>query len=227
MFSLFLKRAIEAKNQTLQKWKWKAKDDTIASALMDLKNDKFKARAEKKENWQNSIIRNICITGVFAGLMCVLSPISIPVGAIPITLATLVLYLIGAIFNWKIASIIVLVYLLLGTMGLPVFSSFQGGFQVILGPTGGYLVGYLPCVLIESLLLSLWPNKKWLFPISMVLGTIVLYAIGTIWFMFYSNTDFIKAIMGCVIPFLAGDAIKIAIATILGIRLRPILEKRS
>ena len=170
----------------------------------------------------------ICIIAVFTALMCVLSPISIPIEPVAITLATLVVYLMGAVFSWKIALPIVLLYLLLGMAGMPIFSKFQGGIQVIAGPTGGFLIGYLPCVLLESLLIGKWKKRIWVYPLAMIAGTIVLYAFGVGWFLIYGNSsyDFGKAMLLCVVPFLPGDAIKIALATFAGFRLRKFVDSQ-
>ncbi len=183
------------------------------------------ATITEKDNWQSYLVRSICEIGMFTALMCVLSPLSIPIGPVPITLATLILYIVGAVFDWKISCSIVAFYLLLGTIGLPVFSSFQGGFQVILGPTGGFLIGYLPCVFLISFFIKKWPNEKWLYPLMMASGTIVLYSIGTFWLIIYSNYDISKALMVAVVPFLFGDSLKITLASALSIRVRPLLNR--
>lgn len=189
----------------------------------------------KKENKQGkngplsaNKIHAMCIIGIFTALMCVLSPISIPIEPVAITLATFVVYLLGAVFSWKISVPIVLLYLLLGMAGMPIFSKFQGGFQVLAGPTGGFLIGYIPCVLIETLLIGKWKRKIWVYPLAMLAGTIVLYAFGTGWFLIYGNGnyDFAKAMMLCVVPFLPGDALKIALATIMGFRLRKFIDSQ-
>lgn len=183
-------------------------------------------KTEKKSSWRHPAIQRMCFVGVFTALMCVLSPLSIPIEPISITMATLVLYFIGALLDWKWSSLVVLLYLLLGSVGLPVFSKFQGGFQVILGPSGGFLIGYLPCVVVESLLIGFFKDKKWMYPIAMIVGTIVLYAIGVLWFMLYLGNGFGKAMAACVIPFLPGDAFKIAVASIFSLRIRPLFEKK-
>ena len=197
----------------------------------------FAAMAEKekkdgKQNKKSSIPANkihaMCIIAIFTALMCVLSPISIPIEPVAITLATFIVYLIGAVFSWKISVPIVLLYLLLGMAGMPIFSKFQGGFQVLAGPTGGFLIGYLPCVLIETLLIGKWKKKIWIYPIAMAAGTVVLYAFGTGWFLIYGkgSYDFAKAMMLCVVPFLPGDALKIALATFAGFRLRKFIDSQ-
>lgn len=181
-------------------------------------------KKSKKEVLRNPVVKSICLVGVFTALMCVLSPLSIPLDPVSITLATLVLYIIGATFDYKIAVLPVVLYLLLGMAGLPVFSKFQGGIQVLFGPTGGYLFGYIPCVFLISLLISKFPNKKWLYPIAMIIGTIVLYAFGTLWFVLYLKYDIYKALLVCVVPFLPGDTFKIAVACLIGIRLSPLAK---
>lgn len=181
-------------------------------------------KKSKKEVLRNPVVKSICLVGVFTALMCVLSPLSIPLDPVSITLATLVIYIIGATFDYKIAVLPVVLYLLLGMAGLPVFSKFQGGIQVLFGPTGGYLFGYIPCVFLISLLISKFPNKKWLYPIAMIIGTIVLYAFGTLWFVLYLKYDIYKALLVCVVPFLPGDTFKIAVACLIGIRLSPLAK---
>lgn len=181
-------------------------------------------KKSKKEVLRNPIVKSNCLVGVFTALMCVLSPLSIPLDPVSITLATLVIYIIGATFDYKIAVLPVVLYLLLGMAGLPVFSKFQGGIQVLFGPTGGYLFGYIPCVFLISLLISKFPNKKWLYPIAMIIGTIVLYAFGTLWFVLYLKYDIYKALLVCVVPFLPGDTFKIAVACLIGIRLSPLAK---
>lgn len=181
-------------------------------------------KKSKKEVLRNPVVKSICLVGVFTALMCVLSPLSIPLDPVSITLATLVIYIIGATFDYKIAVLPVVLYLLLGMAGLPVFSKFQGGIQVLFGPTGGYLFGYIPCVFLISLLISKFPNKKWLYPIAMIIGTVVLYAFGTLWFVLYLKYDIYKALLVCVVPFLPGDTFKIAVACLIGIRLSPLAK---
>ena len=95
-------------------------------------------------------LAQLCRIAIMAALLCVASPWSIPVGPIPISLATFVVYLIGIVLGWLDGTIAVAVYLLLGAIGLPVFSGGAGGFQKLIGATGGYLIGYLPCVVRTS-----------------------------------------------------------------------------
>ena len=173
------------------------------------------------------LIKNITLIGVFTALFCVVAPFSMPIGVIPISLATFMVYLVSAIFEPWIAPVIVGCYILLGSLGLPVFASFKGGFAVVLGPTGGFIWGYLLCALAESLLIYFFKNKKWMVPVAMLAGTVLIYGFGLAYFLIYMNGSysFLKALQVCVIPFLIGDAIKIATATALSYVLAPIYQK--
>lgn len=177
----------------------------------------------------NPIVKKLCIVGVFTALMCILAPVSIPIEPVAITLATLMVYLIGACFSWKIAPWIIALYIALGSFGLPIFSKFQGGFQVVLGPTGGFIWGYLLGVIAESLLITLLKNKRWIYPVAMLLATVLIYAFGLTWFMIYmgGKYEFGHAMMVCVVPFLPGDAAKIVLASIIGYRLRQIFDRQK
>lgn len=149
------------------------------------------------------------ITALFAALLCLLAPLSIPLGTVvPISLATFVIYLLSGILEPKYSVISVLIYILLGAIGLPVFAGYNGGFQNVIGVTGGYIIGYIPLALIVSFTYKLIP-KKWFLPISMIIGTVVLYTLGTIWFIVQTKSSLASALTTCVIPFIVGDLIKI------------------
>ncbi len=161
---------------------------------------------------------------VMAALLCVAAPWSVPIGPIPISLATLAVYFIGAVLGAVDGTIAVAVYLLLGAVGVPVFSGFEGGVQKLIGVTGGYLIGYLPCVAATGLAADRFP-KRWMVVIGMILGTVLLYAFGTAWFMLQTHQTLTESMTLCVIPFLPGDAAKIAAAALVGIPLRVQMEK--
>ena len=166
--------------------------------------------------------RDITIIGVMAALICVAGPLSIQIGPVPISLATFAVYLAGAILGWKKGPLAVAIYLLIGCVGIPVFSGFSGGFSRLAGVTGGYLVGYLPCALITGLGVSDAPAQKpvWLLPLCMLAGTAVLYALGTAWFMVQTGNTLGASLGMCVIPFLPGDAAKIVAATLIATPVR-------
>ena len=155
--------------------------------------------------------RELCIVAVMAALLCILAPLSVPIGPIPISLATFAIYLAGGLLGWKRALAATAVYILLGAVGVPVFAGFTGGAQKLLGVTGGYIVGYLPLAAIVGLSAERGKSRLSL-PLGMMLGTAVLYAIGTAWFMIAMGRSLGAALGACVLPFLPGDALKIAAA---------------
>ena len=169
-------------------------------------------------------VRDMTITAIFAAFMCVTAPWTIPVGVVPITLATFSVYFASAALGWKRGSIAVAIYLMLGFVGLPVFSGFSGGIQKLVGATGGYLVAYIPMAVVIGLFADKF-KKAWAYVVGMVAGTVVLYTFGTAWYCIMSGSEIIPAIMACVVPFLAGDAVKIVCTTVLAAKLRPIAER--
>lgn len=161
-------------------------------------------------------------TALLAAVLCILGPISFAVGPIPLSLGTLGIYLAAVLLPWKNALAAILVYLLLGMAGLPVFTGFSGGLMKLAGPTGGYLIGYLPCVFISSFATQKRNIAKTrigqgvIYIVSMVIGTLVLYGFGSAWYMISTGSSLISTLLVCVAPFLPGDALKIAAAFSLG-----------
>lgn len=164
--------------------------------------------------------RNMVLIGLFAAIICIFAPFTIPIGAIPISLATFAVYLAAVVLGGKNATVAVVIYILIGIIGLPVFSGFQGGLGKVFGVTGGYLIGYIPCAFISGLIIEKYSDKKAVYPAALALGTIVLYAFGTMWFMVQSGNGLIHSLTVCVVPFLLGDALKIATASFVGYKLR-------
>ncbi|MGM9613738.1 MAG: biotin transporter BioY [Butyricicoccus sp.] len=159
--------------------------------------------------------RQLCYTALFAALTAVCSQLVIPTPwMIPISMSTLAVFLSGALLGPKWGTLAQAVYLLLGLAGVPVFAGFRGGFQVLAGPTGGYLIGYLAAAALTGLLVSR-VRTRWMPPFAMVVGLAACYAFGTAWFMVLNQTAFGAALSLCVLPYLPGDAIKIAVASVL------------
>ena len=156
-------------------------------------------------------VKDMTITAVMAALICIAGPLTIPMGPIPLSLATFAVYLAGAVTGKKYGTTAVGLYLLIGIIGVPVFSGFSGGFQKLAGVTGGYLVGYLPCAFLSGLGAERAEEESriWILPAKMAAGTAVLYTIGTAWFMIQSGNALGTALSLCVVPFLPGDAVKI------------------
>ena len=167
--------------------------------------------------------RDMAIIAVMAAMICVAGPLTVSIGPIPLSLATFAVYLAGAVLEAKQGTLAVLLYLLIGTLGVPVFSGFSGGFQKLAGVTGGYLLGYVPCAWLTGLGAKRCHNEqgqRWRLPLYMVFGTAVLYIIGTVWFMLETRNTLIASLGMCVLPFLPGDAAKIAAASLLSVPIR-------
>ncbi len=162
---------------------------------------------------------------VLAAILCIISPFSVPLGAIPVSLATFAVYIISCTVSKKYATAAVIIYILLGAAGLPVFSSFSGGFHRIAGITGGYIIGYIPCAFIIALLVDKFESKKYIYPLSMILGTLVCYSIGTVWYMYQTETSLIPALGTCVVPFIIADIMKITAASCIGMTIRKKLRR--
>lgn len=168
--------------------------------------------------------QDIVYIALFAVLIAVCSWISIP-AAVPFTLQTFAVFATGMILGGRKAFLSVLVYLLLGAVGLPVFAGFTGGMGILLGSTGGYLVGFLFTALVMWVMEALFGKKPDVILAGMVLGLIVCYAFGTAWFMIvYARSNGAISIMTalgwCVIPFIVPDLMKIALAFAIGLRVR-------
>lgn len=161
---------------------------------------------------------------IFAVLMAVCSWISIPT-TVPFTLQTFGVFIAVGVLGGKRGTLAVLVYILLGAVGIPVFSGFKGGIGALAGTTGGYIVGFLFSALVMWGIERLFGRKQIVQIISMIVGLFVCYAFGTAWFMVvYSRTTGavgLGAVLGwCVIPFIIPDLIKIALAYGLSAKLR-------
>lgn len=169
---------------------------------------------------------NLVFIAMMTAVVCVLGPIAIqiPVSPVPISLGTLGLYTVIYILGSKRALISCALYLLIGLAGAPVFTGFTGGIAKLFGPTGGYLIGYLPMAALIGFFLKKF-NQKWLQFTGYILGTAVLYAFGTIWLAIMNDIRFIDALWAGVIPFIPGDIAKIIIAMILGPLVRKSLNR--
>ncbi len=162
---------------------------------------------------------------LMGAVLCVISPFTIPVPAspVPLSLALFGVYLAAVLLGAKRGALSVLVYLLLGMVGLPVFSGFSGGIGVLLGPTGGYIIGYLLCALVIGLLAERGVHTIF----AMAAGTLVCYCFGTIWFLIIMKETYtlIQALLVCVVPYLIFDLIKILAAAAVTVPVRKIVRR--
>lgn len=167
---------------------------------------------------------DIVYIGAFAVLMAICSWISIPT-AIPFTLQTFGLCLTGGVLGGKRGAMVILVYILLGVIGVPVFAGFHSGAGVILGTTGGYIIGYIFSMLAMWAMETIFGRKTWVLGLSMILTMVIYYVFGTIWFMVvYARTTgpigLTAALGWCVIPFVIPDLVKAGLALMVTKRLQ-------
>lgn len=167
--------------------------------------------------------RDITYIAMGAVLITVCAWISIPVPPqIPFTLQTLGVFLTVGLLGGRRGTVSVALYLLMGAIGLPVFSRFTGGFGVLLSATGGYAVGFLFAALLLWGTERLWRQSALRTFLCMVLTLAVCYAFGTAWYMVaYASGGLISVLGLCVVPYIVPDLIKAAIATTLIPRLKP------
>ena len=169
-------------------------------------------------------VRDMVFTALFAAILCAVAPIAFPIGPVPITLATLIICTTAGALDWKFCALPVVLYVLLGAVGAPVFSNFEGGFHKIAGVTGGFIIGYIPLALSVGLAVKVFRRKAWSYPVGMVIGTVLLYTCGTAWFMMQTRLSLLESLALCVTPFLLGDTIKIVLATVAAPQLRKAIE---
>lgn len=174
-------------------------------------------------------VRDLCNVAISIALITVCSWISIP-AAVPFTLQTFAVCLVTCLLGlrpgmWSVAG-----YILLGAVGVPVFSGFRGGPGALLGTTGGYIIGFLFTALILGLAIRRFGRKPPVLLGGMALGVLVCYAFGTVWFMavYARSTGPVSlgtALGWCVLPYLLPDAVKIVLAAVLARRLHPLIAR--
>ena len=171
--------------------------------------------------------KQMVLIALMTAVTCVLGPLSIPLpfSPVPISLTNFAIFLAIFVLGMKSGTISFIIYLLLGAVGVPVFSSFRGGFQVLAGPTGGYLIGFIFLALIMRFALDHFDRKLVPTIIGMIIGMAVCYAFGTVWLAKLLSLSFKEGLMMGVIPYLAGDAAKIIIAAIVGPKLYGATQK--
>lgn len=163
--------------------------------------------------------KELVFTALMAVIIAVCSWISIPT-TVPFTLQTFGVFMAVGLLGGKKGTVSVIVYILLGAVGVPVFAGFSSGIGVLFGTTGGYIVGFVLSGLVYWAMTAAFGEKLPIMIIAMVLGLLVCYAFGTAWFMivYAKNTapiGLLTALGWCVFPFIIPDCIKIALAVVL------------
>lgn len=177
----------------------------------------------------NGKTKELTLTALMAAVICVLGPLSVPLpfSPVPISLTMMGIYLaVYAVGMWR-AVAAVLVYLLLGLVGLPVFSGFTGGPAKLLGPTGGYLIGFLFTALISGFFMDRFWKNRVISAVGMILGIGAAYLFGTAWLAYVAGLTFGEALAAGVIPYIGFDLVKIAALVIVGPELKQALIRAN
>ena len=161
----------------------------------------------------NHSTRNMVRGALFAGVMAICAWLAVPVSDIGFTMQTFGIFLALGLLGGKWGTVSIGIYLLLGLVGLPVFSGFRGGPGVLLGVTGGYLWGFLASGFVY------WAMERFGKLPAMAAGLIACYACGTLWFLQYSGGGIGLVLLRCVVPYLIPDGIKLFLAWSLSRRL--------
>lgn len=168
----------------------------------------------------NHSLRSMILAAEFAAIIAILSQLTIPLGIIPLTGQTLAVGLAATILGRKTGTNAILIYLLLGLIGLPVFAGMSSGFSVLFGPTGGYLIGFIVNGLVTGGILERAGfTYKWALFANLI-GAVLTLLFGTIWLKLSGSMSWSGAFQGGFLPFLAPGAIKAIAAAYLGILLR-------
>lgn len=172
-------------------------------------------------------IKQLSLVGLMTAIICVMAPwaLPIPFSPVPISLGTLAIYFVLSVLGMKLGSASIIVYILLGLAGLPVFTGFRGGPGTLFGPTGGYIIGYIFMALICGFFIDKWGSKILPSFLGMILGTAALYVFGSFWLAYQLSYTLPQAFMVGTIPYIPGDLIKMILALALGQQLRKRLKK--
>ncbi len=165
---------------------------------------------------------HLTLIALMSAVMCILGPftIVIPFSPVPISFMSFAVYLSVVLLGMKKGTASYIIYLLIGFVGVPVFSGFSAGPAKLLGPTGGYLIGFIFLCLISGAFLKRFPGKTVMTVLGMLCGTVVCYAFGTAWLCYQAGLTIQTALMVGTLPYIPGDCIKIAFAIIFARKMR-------
>ena len=191
-----------------------AKKTTRKSSKKAIKSDK-KISEENIESPSSSNLKPLVFAALFAALTAAVAPFKIPLGftPVPITLQTLVVLMSGAMLGPAYGALAMILYVVVGILGLPVFAGGGSGIGAILGPTGGYLISYFIAAFAIGKVVKMMKEPKYLdYVFAMIVGTLIIYLLGASWGMVVTGLGVMAIIAGWVLPFIIGDTIKLLIA---------------
>ncbi|WPS88896.1 biotin transporter BioY [Brevibacillus halotolerans] len=169
---------------------------------------------------RNENLRTYMVIAIFTAITAVFAQITIPLPTVPITGQTLAVGLVATVLGSRYGTVSMVLYALLGAIGVPVFAGFSGGPQVLIGPTGGFIFGFIATAFIMGYLLE---KTKYTFPMALIanlLGMVVIFLFGVVQLKLVLNLSWAGAMAAGVTPFIAGGIIKAVLAAYVGIILR-------
>lgn len=170
---------------------------------------------------RNINIQELCTIGLFTAVICILAPFSIPMPlGVPMTMQTFAIILAGIVLGAKRGALSTLIYILLGAIGLPIFSNFTGGWQTIIGPTGGFILSFPLMAYLIGLGMEYRTKYRWCLYIGLVLATAFNFFFGILVFCHVTDSSLSVGFATCVLPFIPGTILKTVLATILGLHIR-------
>ena len=166
-------------------------------------------------------IQDIVVIGLCTAIIVIMAQISIPMPlGVPMTMQTFAITLTGIILGAKRGALASFIYVLLGAVGVPVFSGFSGGFQTLIGPTGGFLWSFPIMAFFIGLGAEKYRKSKPLFLLWLVIGTVINYVIGVVVFCLVTQSSVMTGISACVLPFIPTAIIKAVLASIIGLNIK-------
>ncbi len=169
--------------------------------------------------------RQMILVSLFAALTAVGAFVTIPIGMVPISMQNMFTILSGMVLGGKLGAFSQLIYIFVGTVGLPVFSGFRAGPGVLLGPTGGFLIGFVLSSYIVGMLIENIKNMNVYVYLSIgILGMIIIYLTGVTQLILFAKIGIKDAVMVGIVPFLPGDCLKVITATFLAVRIKSVVS---
>ncbi len=166
-------------------------------------------------------IRELCTIGLLTAVICIIAPLSIPMPlGVPITMQTFAVILTAIILGAKRGALATLTYILLGAVGLPIFSNFTGGWQMLVGPTGGFILSFPVMAYLIGLGMKYRTKHRWSLWAGLIAGTTLNFLAGVLMFCLVTDSNVSAALASCVLPFIPGTILKTILATILGLQIQ-------
>ena len=199
------------------------------------KNKNHKKKHKQKQRWYHKVAASeLCYMALAVAILVMCSWLAVLIGDIPFTMQTLGVCLVAGLLGREKGTIAVSSYVLLGFVGVPVFSGFTGGVAKLLSPTGGYILGFLAAAPVIGWGADRYVYRNdakgvWALAICMMLGLLLCYAVGTFWFVLLTlpmtqGSSWLSVFLICVLPYLPFDFVKIAIAIFMTKKLKRFIQ---